>query len=226
MRITQAAKDATRNRILEAAQRQFAEQGFEAATTRDLAHAANIAIGTLFNYFPTKESIVEHLVSEACRKAAERFAKDVTESAHHAASAADGKVPEGDSLEEELFANIAQNLRALKPYRKYLPAVLETSFSLSADGAATSSRNTHLESVEQIISRHLNAEALSAVGLHLYWTLFTGVLAFWSQDKSPRQEDTLALMDESMAMFCGWLSNQPSADRERSARRSSNKNER
>jgi hypothetical protein len=39
----------------------------------------------------------------------------------------------------------------------------------------------------------------------LYWTLYTGVLAFWSKDASPRQEDTLALLDQSLAMFVGWL---------------------
>ena len=36
-------------------------------------------------------------------------------------------------------------------------------------------------------------------------TLYTGVLVFWAHDKSSRQEDTLALLDESLAMFVGWL---------------------
>ena len=34
---------------------------------------------------------------------------------------------------------------------------------------------------------------------------YTGVLMFWAQDRSRKQEDTLALLDESMAMFAGWL---------------------
>ena len=33
----------------------------------------------------------------------------------------------------------------------------------------------------------------------------SGVLAFWSKDASPKQEDTLALLDQSLAMFVGWL---------------------
>jgi hypothetical protein len=73
-----------------------------------------------------------------------------------------------------------------------------------ADGAP-SLRAAHLETVSQIVSRHGQAEALSTVALHLYWTLYTGVLAFWSSDTSPRQEDTLALLDQSLAMFVGWL---------------------
>jgi hypothetical protein len=31
------------------------------------------------------------------------------------------------------------------------------------------------------------------------------VLAYWTTDGSPKQEDTLALLDESLTMFAGWL---------------------
>jgi AcrR family transcriptional regulator len=57
MRVTAETKEATRKGILEVAEKQFAQQGFDAATTRDIARAARIGVGTLFNYFPTKDSI-------------------------------------------------------------------------------------------------------------------------------------------------------------------------
>ena len=53
--------------------------------------------------------------------------------------------------------------------------------------------------------RALTRGELDPVALQLYWTLYTGVLMFWAQDRSRKQEDTLALLDESMAMFAGWL---------------------
>jgi AcrR family transcriptional regulator len=197
MRVTAETKHATRRRILEVARRQFAQQGFEATTTRDIARGANIAVGTLFNYFPTKESIVECLVRAAWAEAA--------------GALADGPAP-GDalSLEEELFAHLAAVLRKLKPYRQYLPAVLDTAFSPVAAGSADGQplRAAHLEAVCRIVSRHGHHDALSAVALQLYWTLVTGALAFWAGDSSPRQEDTLALLDQSLAMFTGWLVNQ------------------
>src|SRR3954469_16365051 len=65
MRVNAETKNATRGRILAVAEEQFAERGFEETTTRDIARAAKIATGTLFNYFATKESIVESLVTEA-----------------------------------------------------------------------------------------------------------------------------------------------------------------
>lgn len=196
MRVTAETKVATRRRILEISQRLFAQHGFESATTREIARSAQLAAGTLFNYFPAKEAIALCLVSEAHEKATEEFLKK----AYSAES--------GLSLEEDLFGYVAAGLRKLKPYRSYLPAALEASLPSPAaqpDGEAPSLRATHLETVSQIVSRHGRHDALSSVALQLYWTLYTGVLTFWASDSSPRQEDTLALLDQSLAMFVGWL---------------------
>jgi len=200
MRVTSETKTATRQRILEAAQKLFAEEGFESATTRDLARAAGIAVGTLFNYFPTKEAIVECLVGEAYAAVAERFASASSES-------------EPRTLEEDLFSCAAVILRRFQPYRKYLPAVLESALSpLAATPEGHSLRVAHLETVVQIVTRHEHQDALTTLALQMYWTLFTGVLAFWATDRSPRQEDTLALLDQSIAMFVGWLTTQGEAE--------------
>ena len=73
MRVTAETKVATRRRILDAARARFAEAGFEAATTREIAGAAGIAAGTLFNYFPSKETIAMALVAEALGEAHRQF---------------------------------------------------------------------------------------------------------------------------------------------------------
>jgi AcrR family transcriptional regulator len=194
MRVTTDTKNATRKRILDVAQKLFARQGFEATTTRDLARSADIAVGTLFNYFPTKESIVDVLISEACISASEGFAAAVNA-----------------SLEEDLFAYVAVILRKLKPYRKYLPVVLDTSLSplaVNDAGDRPSLRAAHLETVCRIASCHGLQDALTTLAIQMYWTLFTGILAFWAKDRSPRQEDSLALVDQSLSMFVGWLTTQ------------------
>ena len=193
MRVTAETKQATRKAILESAQKLLAQQGFDATTTRDVAHAAGIGVGTLFNYFPTKESVALALISDAWTRASETFAAAPQDSL---------------SLEEELFAHVAALLRKLTPYRKYLNVVLETSLSPAVDQNANgqpSLRSIHLEAVGVIAARHGQVESLTAVALQLYWTLLTGVLAFWTTDTSPKQEDTLALLDQSLSMFTGWL---------------------
>ncbi|MEM9162558.1 MAG: helix-turn-helix domain-containing protein, partial [Cyanobacteria bacterium P01_F01_bin.4] len=48
-------QDDTQKRILKAAQRLFARQGYGGTTTRDLAQAAGVAEGTLFRHFENKK---------------------------------------------------------------------------------------------------------------------------------------------------------------------------
>jgi AcrR family transcriptional regulator len=192
MRVTAQVKAATKERILRAARRLFAEKGYEATTTRDIAVAAEIASGTLFNYFPTKEAIVACLAADAIGDSL---------------AAADGGLGGADTLEEDLFAVVAAGLRKLKHLRRHLPALLETYLSPLAaapDVQSTSLRAGHLEAVAALAARHGYGE-LSPTALQLYWTLYTGVLAFWANDNSPKQEDTLALADDALNMFVGWL---------------------
>ncbi len=40
---------------------------------------------------------------------------------------------------------------------------------------------------------------------HLYWTLYVGVLSFSAHDPSPNQEDTLAVLDQSLRAFVSIL---------------------
>ena len=193
MRVTAEAKVATRRRILEAARDCFSRDGFEAATTRDIAAAAGIAAGTLFNYFPAKEAIAMALVAEALGAARRQFEDR----------------PRGESLEEDLFALIAAELRGLRPHRGYLRPVLETALSPLARAEASPEgeaiRVEHLEAVGRLIAGRAPEEPLSPVAWSLYWTLYTGVLAFWACDASPHQEDTLAVLDHYLRAFVSSL---------------------
>jgi len=192
MRVTAETKAQTRRRILEAAEHLFAASGYEASTIRDIADAAGIAHGTLFNYFPNKEAILASLVAEVAAEIHTDFEK---------------RSPVEGSFEEALFAFVAAGLRKLKPWRKHLPVLLETllnplTVSPAEDAAAI--RLCHLETVWRLAKQHPLGD-LPTVALQLYWILYIGVLMFWAQDRSPKQEDTLGLLDSSLEMFTGWL---------------------
>ncbi|WP_119069922.1 TetR/AcrR family transcriptional regulator [Aggregatilinea lenta] len=48
--------------ILEAAARVFAEKGFHRTTTKEIAEAADVAEGTLYNYFDSKDDLLLSLI--------------------------------------------------------------------------------------------------------------------------------------------------------------------
>jgi AcrR family transcriptional regulator len=192
MRVSAETKQATRRRILAAAQAMFARNGFEATATRDISDDAGVGAGTLFNYFPTKEAIAAAIASEALSQAHRQFEKR-----RHRRS--------GESLEERLFTLIATELRCLKPHRSYLAPVLETIWSASAAAGTGGDllREAHMGQVERLLAARQSGEPLSFMATHLYWTLYTGVLAFWTKDSSRNQEDTLAVLDCSLKAFVG-----------------------
>jgi AcrR family transcriptional regulator len=194
MRITAEAKTVTRQRILQAATRLFQSDGWHNTTTRDIAAAAGIATGTLFNYFPTKEGIVAALIGEALQRAAEEFATGECERR---------------SLEADLFALIWSGFSNLREYRQFLGPATETIFSPLARPSPGSPgdaiRVDHLELVDTILTCRGFPGPRFNVTVQLYWTLYLGVFAFWAGDESPGQEDTLALLDRSLELFAASL---------------------
>jgi AcrR family transcriptional regulator len=51
-------KEQTRKLIAETARRLFSERGFERVTIAEIAEVADVAVQTVFNYFPTREDLV------------------------------------------------------------------------------------------------------------------------------------------------------------------------
>jgi AcrR family transcriptional regulator len=194
MRVTAEAKTATRHRILDSAASLLVRDGWQNATTRAIALEAGIATGTLFNYFATKEAIAVALIGDSLERAGEAF-----RAGHR----------EEDSLEADLFLLIWSGLRSLRDYRNFLGPAAETIFSPLAretpDSPGDAIRADHLELVHTILLSHGFPSALPAVTVQLYWTLYLGVLVYWAADDSPGQEDSLALLDQSLKLFVGSM---------------------
>lgn len=60
----QSAKEAYRQAIVAAAEREFTRAGFAAAKMTAVARAAGVAVGTLYNYFESKEEIFEQVIAQ------------------------------------------------------------------------------------------------------------------------------------------------------------------
>lgn len=62
------SKAANRDAILAAAKRVFAEMGYDAATVRDIIRQTDLASGTFYNYFRSKEEVAEALSDDGARR--------------------------------------------------------------------------------------------------------------------------------------------------------------
>lgn len=204
MRISEQAKQETRGRILEKAAELFIGKGFEESTTRDIAVAAGLAAGTMFNYFPSKETMAMVMVTDALRLGTEDFSRRRT-----------GE----EDLAEELFLFISSGLRRLRPLRPFLGPVLERSLSpfprKSVCPEGDAERLRHLAAVQEIIARHGFAEAPDYVAMTMYWSLYLGILAFWTNDTSSNQDETRGLIDYSLRFFVQTISGATGEDHEK-----------
>ncbi len=61
-------KATNRQAILAAARRVFAQLGYEAATVRDIIRGTDLASGTFYNYFRSKEEVFEALADDGARR--------------------------------------------------------------------------------------------------------------------------------------------------------------
>lgn len=194
MRVTAEVKQATRGRILDIAERLFRDNGFVETRIRDIAAEVGMATGTLFNYFASKEDVAVTLAEAAIEDAETRFAKK--------------RRPEA-SLNEDLFLLVAMQLRSLRRLRTFIRPIIDTALAVpmfSGDRHGSPQlANDHLQKVAEILHEHRIDPERWSTAAPIYWALYVGVLTFWGHDDSPKQEDTLAMLDQAINMFVGWL---------------------
>src|SRR5919205_3466826 len=61
-------KAANRQAILDAAREVFGELGYEAATVRDIIRRTELAAGTFYNYYKSKEEVFAALADDGARR--------------------------------------------------------------------------------------------------------------------------------------------------------------
>lgn len=106
-------KAANRAAILDAARRLFLEQGYEAITIRDIIRDTDLATGTFYNYFTTKEEVFRALIDERIAALTEQLhavrkkARSLDEFVHGAYLAAFTAIAEDPVLYHLLMRNEA-----------------------------------------------------------------------------------------------------------------------
>lgn len=74
-----AWREEVKREILAAALSVFSERGFHRAKMAEIAERAGVAVGTLYQYFPSKKALYETLLFEAASRIHERVIKALSE---------------------------------------------------------------------------------------------------------------------------------------------------
>ncbi len=184
--------DETRRRILQAALQIFRERGLDAATMREVAAAAGVAVGAAYYYFPAKDAIVLAFYEEA---------------QHVMRPALEVVLAQKASLEATLRGIIQTKLDTFAENRQLMSALasqVDPKKPLSPFSVETTHiREQDLFFFEQaVVQAKLKLPKNVAPYLpRLLWLYQMGVLLFWVYDESSGQHRTAVLLDRTLKML-------------------------
>jgi AcrR family transcriptional regulator len=184
--------DETRTRILEAALTIFRERGFERATMREIAAAAQMATGAAYYYFDSKDAIVMAFYERAQEQLA---------------PAIDDALAKSRTLEARVRGIIEAKLEYFLPNRPLLGALtvhIDPTHPLSPFSEETRAiRERDVSHFERAVNdSHLHVPKNIAPYLpRLLWLYQMGMILFWVYDRSRNQQRTTVLLDKTLKMI-------------------------
>ena len=170
----QSKSDLTRARILETALRLFREKGFDATTMRDIATACEMAVGTAYHHFESKEAIVGAYYDFVQREHLRRVTEFNTKK---------------HSLKQRLEQAFTSKLEIIGGDQKLLSVIMrfigESDHPLSIFGAGTQSlRDEGTETFRVALGDEPLPADLRDLAPMLLWTLHMGMLLYFLHDKT------------------------------------------
>ena len=187
-------KEKTKQAILAAALKLFAEKGFYKTSTRAISRKAGIAEGALFNYFETKEDLALYF-----------FEREMDEGIGWYES--NPRLKRAD-LSERLFAIVQHSLERLEPYEEFIGAVYLRALAPSSKLSPWRLHNQERELRYLRFIRDILAEAeeedrlpkLGDFGAYAFRLFHSAIISYWLQDPSRGKEQTLALLDRCLKL--------------------------
>jgi AcrR family transcriptional regulator len=175
----------TRERILEAALRLFADKGYEATTMRDVAREAGASLGLAYRYFASKEEFALALYM--------RLAEDSEEWARN------GLI--GGTIAERFEGAMVVKLDQVFPHRGPLAALLSRALDpdspISALGEGTAAVREKMGGVFLEVVRGASdapGEKQAREFGNLLYALHLAILLYWFHDKTPDARATRELV--------------------------------
>ncbi len=182
----------TRQKILDVALLLFVEKGYDKATMRQIAVQANMAPGSIYHHFPTKEHIVQTFY-------------DMIHEEH--AQACVGILRNEIKLEHRLREVVRKKIELAEPFKK-ISCVL---FRVASDpqnplspfsAQSSSTRDKSLVLFRQLVagsSAKLPADVDILLADYL-WLYQMGIILYWIHDTSENSRKTFRLIDRTVKL--------------------------
>jgi AcrR family transcriptional regulator len=184
---TTAKAEETGSRILESALELFREEGFDAATMRDIAKKAGVATGAAYYYYPSKDAIVMDFYRRACAEMQPKI---------------EAALEEANSLESRLRELIRVKLVHFAPNRGVLRALLRSGADPKHPLSPFSPETKEIRDIDIAWFRRILADCGTRIPRDLeshlpgvLWFFQMGVIFFWVIDESPNQSRTTRLLE-------------------------------
>jgi len=196
MPLRERKKAETRKRIVTVATKIFAKKGIEASTVDEIATAADVGKGTIYNYFETKEDIIVAFLVDIETEVQEEVA---------------GLIQKPRSLQGSLSQYILFQFKLKEPHHEFVRVFLAQMFSR---GTAASPWIAQIQTVidpplQALFSslqrrRLIRSDMDAAVLIQLFKVVHLGLTALWAMEGPPWKATELAVKQQ-IRFFCEGL---------------------
>jgi len=198
MKISSKKKAENRRKLIRAAVDLIIEKGFKAATMRGIAKKAGMGEATIYNYFPTKESILYAYYEDHFQDCIQKL------------QSIDGF--NQYSFQEQLQTFFETSLDFLLPDREFISHSFKAIFlSMSHNfKQLKQSRLIFFNILDDIFQAAIEVDEIpdqvfQEIIYQLFFDFYIGIVIYWLKDSSEQFSDTTILLDKSFDLTCSAL---------------------
>jgi AcrR family transcriptional regulator len=198
MKISNEQKKENRKKMIRAAVSLMIDKGLKNTTMRTIAKDAGLGEATIYNYFPTKESILFAYYEEKLMSGIENLKK----------------IPEFNkyNFQEQLQTYFETMLELFLPDREFVAlSIRPVFFSISSDfKRLKKSRDLFFSVLDDIFQAAIEVEEIpelyfKEITYQFFWDYFIGMVFYWLKDRSDNFTDTSLLLDKTMDLACVFI---------------------
>lgn len=195
MKVSKEEKEKTRKKLVEAAVQVISKKGFRDATMKEIAQRGKVGDATIYQYFPTKETLLFAYFELRMDELVERL-KDIRDFHKY-------------SFREQIHVMLETSLENFTADRDFIQIAYESVFLTNWISTAQGSKNTKdrfFEIIEDLVTSAVEAGEFEEPPFkkflyEMLWEYTIGITYYWLKDESPKYANTTQTIDKSLAVL-------------------------